>query len=213
MRALVFGSSIAEGYWATAGGWVQLLIQDVAQRHVRDAVSADQGDWVMNVGVGGDTVGRVASRLAGEAEARRGPYGGELTLVFAIGGNDAMQIAGRPMTETEDFTRGLGRLRDLAVEITPRVMFVGLTPMDPAAQLVRDHFDQDRLRHFDSLIHQSARSAGLPFVPVMDEFQVRGDRGEQLLSFDGVHPSDAGQRVIHDLVRPELARWLPDLGD
>jgi hypothetical protein len=57
VRALIFGSSIAEGYWASQGGWVQRLINDVARYHVENSQGAAEGDWVMNLGVGGDTVG------------------------------------------------------------------------------------------------------------------------------------------------------------
>jgi lysophospholipase L1-like esterase len=208
---MIFGSSIAEGYWAVSGGWVQLLIERVSQHHVDTRAGADRGDWVMNLGVGGDTVSRVAARLPGEAAARTGPHAADLAFVFAVGGNDSMRITGRDLSDPERFAGDLEGLHAVAAGLSQRVMFVGLTPVDPAAELARSLFDAGRLRVFDSVLREVSARAGAPFVPLMDDFQSGLDAGRQLLSFDGVHPSDEGHRLIHDRVRPVLAEWLHDL--
>jgi lysophospholipase L1-like esterase len=210
VRALVFGSSIAEGYWATQGGWVQRLIDDVARYHVENGQGATEGDWVMNVGIGGDTVRRVIDRFPAEARARAGLGAGELAVVFAIGANDSMRIAGRELSTPQRFREDLAELHRLARELTDRVMFVGFTAMDPDGEATRQFFDLARVREFQQVLTRFALDSGSEFVEVMEEFQVLLDTGHLLL-VDGVHPNDAGHEVIYRQVKPVLARWLATL--
>ena len=210
MRALVFGRCIAEGYWATQGGWVQRLVNDVARYHVENGLGADEGDWVMNVGIGGDTVRRVIDRFPAEARARLGRGSGELAVVFAIGANDSMRIAGRELSTPQRFRDDLAELHRLASELTDRVMFVGFTAMDPAGVVTRRFFDLARVREFQQVLAQFAADSGSGFAEVMEEFQALLDAGHLLLA-DGVHPNDAGHEVIYRQVKPVLARWLPAL--
>ena len=210
MRALVFGSSIAEGYWATEGGWVQRLINDVARYHVENGQGAAEGDWVMNVGISGDTVRRVIDRFPAEARARAGMGAGELAVVFAIGANDSMRIAGRKISMPQRFRQDLAELHRLASELTDRVMFVGFTAMDPKAEATRQFFDLARVREFQQVLARFALDSGSQFVEVMEEFQALLDAGHLLLA-DGVHPNDAGHEVIYRQVKPALARWLTTL--
>lgn len=210
MRALVFGSSIAEGYWATRGGWVQRLINDVAQYHVAHGLGASDGDWVMNLGIGGDTVRRVIERFPAEARARLAVAADELAVVFAVGANDSMRIAGRELSTPQRFVEDLAELHTLASELTDRVMFVGFSAMDPDGEVTRQFFDPGRVREFDEALAQFAHDRGAQFVEVMSAFQARLDEGHQLL-VDGVHPNDAGHQVIYSQVKPALARWLTTL--
>jgi len=210
VRALVFGSSIAEGYWATEGGWVQRLINDVARYHVENGQGAAEGDWVMNVGISGDTVRRVIDRFPAEARARAGMGAGELAVVFAIGANDSMRIAGRKISMPQRFRQDLAELHRLASELTDRVMFVGFTAMDPKAEATRQFFDLARVREFQQVLARFALDSGSQFVEVMEEFQALLDAGHLLLA-DGVHPNDAGHEVIYRQVKPALARWLTTL--
>jgi len=210
VRALVFGSSIAEGYWATKGGWVQCLINDVARYHVENGQGATEGDWVMNVGIGGDTVRRVIDRFPAEARARAGLGAGELAVVFAIGANDSMRIAGRELSTPQRFREDLAELHRLASELTDRVMFVGFTAMDPEGAATRQFFDLARVREFQQVLTRFALDSGSEFVEVMEEFQALLDAGHLLL-VDGVHPNDAGHEVIYRQVKPVLARWLATL--
>jgi lysophospholipase L1-like esterase len=207
---LVFGSSIAEGYWATKGGWVQCLINDVARYHVENGQGATEGDWVMNVGIGGDTVRRVIDRFPAEARARAGLGAGELAVVFAIGANDSMRIAGRELSTPQRFREDLAELHRLASELTDRVMFVGFTAMDPEGAATRQFFDLARVREFQQVLTRFALDSGSEFVEVMEEFQALLDAGHLLL-VDGVHPNDAGHEVIYRQVKPVLARWLATL--
>lgn len=211
MRALVFGSSIAEGYWATHGGWVQRLINDVARYHVTHGLGASDGDWVMNLGIGGDTVRRVIDRFSPEARARLGMTAAdELVVVFAVGANDSMRIAGKELSTPERFVEDLAELHKLASALTDRIMFVGFTAMDPDGEITRQFFDPARVREFHEVLAEFAHGHDAQFVDVMSAFQERLDEGHQLL-VDGVHPNDAGHEIIYDQVKPALARWLTTL--
>jgi len=210
VRALVFGSSIAEGYWATQGGWVQRLVNDVARYHVAKNQGATDGDWVMNVGIGGDTVRRVIDRFPAEARARLGMRPDELAVVFAVGANDSMRIAGRELSTPQRFREDLAELHRLARELTDRILFVGFTAMDPDGEATRRFFDPARVRDFQEVLARFAVDSGSEFVDVMAEFQALVDAGHRLL-VDGVHPNDAGHEVIYRQVKPVLARWLTTL--
>jgi lysophospholipase L1-like esterase len=210
VRALVFGSSIAEGYWATQGGWVQRLVNDVARYHVEHGQGAAAGDWIVNASVGGDTVRRVIDRFPAEARARSGHAMDELAVVFAVGANDSMRIAGRELSTPERFRADLAELHRLARELTDRVMYVGFTPMDPDGEATRQFFDLPRVQEFHQVLARFAADSGSPFVDVSEEFQTLLDAGHPLL-VDGVHPNNAGHEVIYRHVKPALARWLTTL--
>lgn len=211
MRALIFGSSIAEGYWATQGGWAQRLINNVAQYHVEHGQDANEGDWIMNLGVGGDTVRRVIDRFPAEARARSGPGAGDdLAVVFAVGANDSMRIAGTELSTPERFADDLAELHRLATQVTRRVMFVGFTPMDPDGEATKRFFDLPRVREFGDLLRTFATNSGSPFVEIAEPFQVLLDSGHTLL-VDGVHPNDAGHEVIYRQIKPVLGQWLTTL--
>jgi len=182
----------------------------VARYHVENGLGADEGDWVMNVGIGGDTVRRVIDRFPAEARARLGRGSGELAVVFAIGANDSMRIEGRELSTPQRFRDDLAELHQLASELTDRVMFVGFTAMDPAGEVTRRFFDLARVREFQQVLAQFAADSGSGFAEVMEEFQALLDAGHPLL-VDGVHPSDAGHEVIYRQVKPVLARWLTTL--
>jgi hypothetical protein len=64
VKVLVFGSSIAEGYWATRGGWVQQLINDVAPFGIDHGQGGGEVDWIMNLGVAGSTPAQFTDNLA-----------------------------------------------------------------------------------------------------------------------------------------------------
>lgn len=211
MRALVFGSSIAEGCWATRGGWVQRLIDDVALHHVREGLDATQGDWVMNLGIGGDTVRHVLARVRAETQARRGFSSDDPVLVFAVGANDSMVVDGRALSSPERFRSDLLELCRVAGELTSRILFVGFTAMDPAGETTRRFFDPPRVLRFEMILREVAADAGAEVVNLLDPFQEALDAGADLL-VDGVHPNDDGHQLIYQTVKPALARWLSTLG-
>jgi lysophospholipase L1-like esterase len=208
---LVFGSSIAEGYWATERGWVQRLIGDVARYHVVNRLGATEGDWIMNLGVGGDTVRRVIGRFPGECRARIGPDAGQLVVVFWVGANDSMIVNGRGLSTPHQFNDDLGELYSLALEVTDRIMFIGFSPMNFDVDTARQFFESSRVLDFERVLRAFARDAGAQFVEINEPFQALLKEGHELLSFDGVHPNDAGHDVIYSHVKPALARWLTTL--
>jgi lysophospholipase L1-like esterase len=156
VKVLVFGSSIAEGYLATRGGWVQQLINDVAPFGIDHGQGGGEVDWIMNLGVAGDTTGKVLARFEAETQARIGPPDAALGVVFAVGANDSMKVGDHYLSTPAQFTDNLAALHGLARRRTDHIMFVDFTAMDPDGPGTRQFFDPVRVAHAVEVAGQAA---------------------------------------------------------
>lgn len=211
MRMLVFGDSIAQGYYdIERGGWVSLLFLDVLARKVRHT---DYPTELFNVSVSGDTIKRITARLEAEASARK--WADEpVLLIFAVGINDTLLDNGQPLSSPEQYADDLKELYAVASKITDQLFFVGLTSVDEAESApwkfnTGSHelsWRNDRIAKFDAVLQSFADQKRVGYVPVFEHFQERQAAGD-ILHADGLHPSAAGHRLIYEQVKQYLAGY------
>ncbi len=194
---MVFGDSIAHGYFDSKGGWVN----HIATTYKRIALANLSSPWtsVYNLGIAGDTVFGVRDRLNSEIETRRVSDDDEC-IVIAVGINDAILRKNRVTTEVYDFQEVYDDVIDMALKISPRVICVGLTAVkesetDPwVYSSSGKQWKNNRINLFEDTIKQSAENKQVPFVPIHDEF-LRRTTSKNMLA-DGLHPNDAGHSFI-----------------
>lgn len=206
MRILIFGDSVAQGYFATRGGWVELIANDYRQQSLTQLGS----NWttVFNLGVDGDTARDGLKRLENETAARQ--YANEPTaIILAFGLNDATLVNNVAREDVYDFQENYEKLLKHSLKLADRVLCVGLTAVEEKLanpwkySSSSEQWLNNRLNLFEDTIKQVAMNMDVNFVPVHDEFLRRLEHGEQLLA-DGLHPTDEGHKLIAALVHPEL---------
>lgn len=213
MRVLVFGDSIAHGFYDSRGGWVQRF---ASEAHMKTLESLNTGGSysveVHNLGVSGDTAEGVLHRMESEVESRR-LYDETDVIVIAIGTNDAVLKQNVAQNDEYEFQQTLEEAIDTAKNLTDKVLCIGLPAVD---ELQSDpwkfsrtgwQYKNNRLDLFEDTVKQSAERKDVTFVPVFDQFKAQLDVGHDLLA-DGLHPNDAGHELIYQIVKPKLEELL-----
>ncbi len=205
MRILIFGDSIAQGYYDTEhGGWANLLLLDVLARKTR---RTDYQTELFNVSISGDTTKRIVARLESEASTRKWEDEPVL-LIFAVGINDTLLDNGQPLSSPEQYASELEELYVAASKITDQLVFVGLTSVNEAESApwkfnTGTHelsWRNDRIAQFDAALQEFAREKRAGYVPVFELYKERQAKGETLHA-DGLHPNAAGHHVIYEQVK------------
>jgi len=207
MFVLIFGDSITQGMWDSRGGWAQRLIDDYFALQMRD-LDKDV-PMVANLGVSADTTVELLARFEHEAMARQRP---EMAFVFAIGTNDSRIDGAKPFSTPEKYAANLERLIDQAKQfVAPdRLLFVGLQPCDETRTMPVSWCDvtytNERLQAFDQALRQACTKHKTAHIPIFEVFQ--NAQAKQQLLIDGLHPGDAGHRLIYEQVKPTLGSLL-----
>jgi lysophospholipase L1-like esterase len=182
VQTVFLGDSITRGVSpstrlpSAAGSWVT------------HAVDTPRTPWVLeaNAGVFGDTLGQMRARFPVEVLEHR-PEG----LVILGGTNDA--IRGVPVEESVDALRQMIVSAD---SVGIEVWVVAPPPIEPAVPALTDLVEAER---------ELAAELGVTFVDPTAAVS-DGDGGwQEGLSFDGVHPSEAGARRLAEAVVAELS--------
>lgn len=205
MRVLIFGDSIAQGFWDIEGGWVSRIRKYYDQQMI-DGIDNDP-PTIFNLGVSGNSSGDVLARFEGETEARATE---ELAFVIAVGVNDARIKAGVNYSDTNLYRQNLGEILKLAKQYSNKVLFVGLTPcVEERSNPVswgNTGYTNNRIKEFDDTLRKFCKENQVPFVEVFEKF-AKAEAENELLP-DSLHPNDKGHQLIADLVKPKLQELL-----
>jgi lysophospholipase L1-like esterase len=210
MRVLIFGDSIAQGFFDSKGGWANRIANDYHQK-VLDSLNGDLPE-VFNLGVSGDDIENLLDRIEDESEARRWKNG-QLLIVVAIGINDSILKENRAVKDEYKFQEQYEKLVDIVQDFSEHCLFVGLSAVDEnltdpiASSTTGKQFLNNRINLFEDCIKQVCEQKNVPFVPVHDMFIGQLEAGESLLS-DGLHPNEAGHQLIVEIVKPYLEKLL-----
>lgn len=205
MRVLIFGDSIAQGFWDIEGGWVARLRKTYDER----AVDTDDYDQpaIFNLGVSGNSSDDVLARFKNEVKARATE---ELALVIAIGVNDARTEAGVDYSDINRYKQNLSEILKAAQQHSSKILFVGLTPcVEERSNPVSwgdTGYTNSRIKEFDDTLSQFCREKQVELVEVYEPF-VKAEAETELLP-DGLHPNEEGHQLIADLVLPKLQNLL-----
>lgn len=210
MRILIFGDSIAQGFWdVELGGWVQRVRKEYDRQTVKNL--AGKLSVFFNLGIDGATTANVVKQLPYEVEARRwqdDPF----ILVFQVGLNDTQFAYEEVMSTPEQYRDELGVLAAAAGHYSDKILFVGMTAVDDKLCNPWAHsptgvsFKNERILEFEETLRKFCIEKDIAHVQIFEKFQAAMASGELLA--DGLHPNDAGHQLIADLVRPELDKLL-----
>ncbi len=181
-RIVILGDSLTAGLGLPPDEAYPALIQ--ARLDARDA-----GWQVINAGVSGDTSAGGMRRLDWSLD------GGAAVVVVALGGNDALR--GLPVA---DLRRNLERAVDRAKEAGARVVLAGMqAPTNTGPEYTTA---------FRAVYPAVAAERGATLVP----FLLEGVAGvEALNQADGIHPNQAGARLVADTVWRALEPLVREL--
>ena len=191
MVICIFGDSITWGASdSEKGGWVERLKVYLAEKHDTE---------VYNLGVSGDNTEDLLQRFEIEAAARKPNI-----IIFAIGINDSQYINSKdnPRVTLHTFEQNLTQLVEIAKKFAPRIIFVGLTPVDesktkPIPWDTQKYYDNENIQEYDSVIQSVCEQKKILFVPVYNVI-ARED------FHDGLHPNAVGHSKIYEKVRDFL---------
>ncbi len=200
LKIIAVGDSIIYGFGdPVGGGWIERLRRSWM-------IPGSLGHALYNLGVRGDGVQQVATRLESEFRLR-----GELRnrvpdlLILSVGTNDSARLSrpdGRNFTDFDLFSVEMERLLDQAVQLCP-VLFVGMVPVDESKMpflncLYYNHADQWRYKEATRLACEARQ---IPYLDVFSDWQSQesqwfGDR----ITEDGLHPNVMGYEALLDQV-------------
>lgn len=204
MRILIFGDSIAWGAWDTEGGWVARLRKSFDEQTI--ASEFEDYHSVYNLGISGNTTRDILNRFDGEVKARF--EDGQKCIIFAIGVNDSQfdVETKQPLISPEEFRENLLKLIGEAEKITPRILLLGLLPVEdeklnPMPWEPTHGYATEYVRRYEQIIREVAEGQGVQFIPLLEEFLQKDFKS---LLIDGIHPNDEGHALVVEIVQREL---------
>ena len=204
MRVLVFGDSIAQGFFDKNGGWVESL-----KRHCnKDFTQGSDYLTFFNMSISGDFSKNVLDRLGNELQARVWP-GEDQVIIFAVGINDSIVVSGKNAVTEAEFKQNISSILNIAKTYSSKVLFVGFTPVvdelvQPVSWDESISYSNSRIEVFNGIIWSVCERRHFNFVDVYDVFKRNKD--PQSLFDDGVHPNAEGHELIFKTVLPEFNR-------
>jgi lysophospholipase L1-like esterase len=203
-KIFIFGDSIAYGAWDPAGGWVERLRQWV---FATTRGEYNRGTFLYNLSIVGETTAELRKRFPTELAARQ-PEPEDL-IVFATGINDAQFVQGQPIATPADVCTHVRALLQQARAWTPRLCWVGLTPVDearttPIPWMPDRAYQNAAVAAFEVAIRQTAAAEAIPYLELFRAWTA--DRGYPQLLCDGIHPNAAGHAQIYERIKAFLQR-------
>lgn len=199
MRVLIFGDSIAQGFWDKSGGWVDRLRAHYAEQYF-SGQSYDP-PTVFNLGVSSNSSNDLLLRLYNEASVR--DDGQELVVVIAIGINDARIKGDTPYSSPDKFRDNIKQLLEQALKLANNVLVVGCTACNESLTKPvawgETSYTNDRIWEFEAELRDVCNSQNVPHVALFESFN-----GNSYLLHDGLHPNSDGHELIYNLVLKEL---------
>lgn len=209
MRVLVFGDSIAQGFWDSEGGWAARLRRYYDELEINDFKNSYP--TIFNLGVSGDATKDVRKRLEPETKARLWPTE-EIAYIFAIGLNDTVYRGQEFESKPEKYRQELTEILAIAKNYSKKILFVGLTPVvDSRVQPLQwsasgKCYSNERIIKFEDALKSFCAENKVAYVPVFEKLKQGQDRKEMMP--DGAHPNNEGHELIYQLVKPELDKLL-----
>lgn len=193
MKILVFGDSIGYGYHDDKGGWA---------RRLREYCEGQNGPRVINLSVGGRTTKDLIKTI--RADFEKNTAGSESTVIIALGINDSavLHASENFVIPLPDFNMNINWLINETRNLTPNIIFVGLTPIiEENLQNWKDEisYSSEFVHEFDSVIRNLCQHKRVPYIDLRD---LTPDD----LNKDGLHPNSAGHAKIFERVRDVLLK-------
>ena len=193
MDVLCFGDSITEGYFDSAGGWVERLSKKF-----------NQEIKFVNLGVSGDSSYSLLNRISDDLNEN---VSDNKTIIIAIGVNDSRTKSGQYFSTTENFRRNLYKILEQAEQYSNKILFVGLAPCEENSINTDDNgYTNFRIKDFDRTLSNFCAQNNIGFVEILEPFTNKLKKNKLLT--DVIHPNDKGHQIICDLIYPKLNNIL-----
>lgn len=199
MHIIVFGDSIAQGFFDTeTGGWVTLLSSFLQKKTIDSDFETYSA--VFNQSISGESTVEITSRFKNEINSRL-ESDDKNVIIFAGGINDAKRLL--PSKElyvsVEETVSSVRNFIEMAKEITPHVYAVGSIRVNEeiTTQFENDTFQNADIEEYDQAIEKCVGECGVKFIPMSDLLKL-----EHLV--DGLHPNAEGHRQIFKRVKEAL---------
>jgi len=191
-KILVFGDSITYGQLdLEMGGWVNRLRLRLAND------SSIASCHVFNMGISGQTTGEILERFERECKGRVVEEFNNI-IVIAAGINDSQLLDNEPIADEDELRANVKALIEKAKELTPKVIYVGLTPVDDkrTVPFIWDKsrkWINERVAAYDEIISSVCSEMGVRYVYVYDQI-------DPATNADGLHPSGDGHEILADIM-------------
>lgn len=177
-KVLCLGDSLTEGYGvAREAAWPELLQTDLKKLGLSDIT-------IVNAGISGSTSASGLSRLKWFLKSPEQPE----ILILELGANDGLRGIDPKVTQ-----KNLRDVIHLAKSRGIRVLLAGMQ--------MPTNYGPEYTKKFAALYPEIAKDEGVDFIPFFLE-GVAGDRS--LNQADGIHPNEAGYKIIAKTVSKYL---------
>lgn len=173
-KLLILGDSLTEGYGVAKDKAFPALVEAKLQ-----AAGGALKEWkVINSGVSGSTSASAPSRLAWALKSKPD------AVLIALGANDGLRGI-KPAATKESLTKAVRAVKEKKIA----VLLAGME-MPP-------NFGKDYRDEFRKVFTDVAKAEKVPLLP----FLLEGVGGNPKLNLeDGIHPNEAGHRIVADHV-------------
>jgi lysophospholipase L1-like esterase len=157
--------------------------------------------YLYNLGICGNTTEDILERFDVEAKARVTfkREQDENVILFSVGINDSKILIEEKTNrmKIDAFSKNIKTLIDKAKSYTPKIAFIGLTPVeeDKTART------NERVKEFNDSIKEICQQNDVLFFDMFEEFSKLDYK--KLLS-DGLHPSPEGYQKMYELIKDFL---------
>lgn len=201
MIYLIFGDSITHGEWDPEGGWVGRLKRHLCE--ITIATNFENYFEVYNLGISGDTSTGILARFERETKVRFEKD--DITLIFAIGINDSLFFNNekRFKVAPEKFTENIRNIIKIGQQYTPRIIFIGLTPVDekkvdPLPWLPEGSYKNEYIKKYNQLVKEICQTEKVDFVDLWEKLSVDSFVDNLI---DGIHPNSQGHQEIFEILK------------
>lgn len=197
---LVFGASIAQGYYDKEGGWVDRLKRYFLEQEIIH--KWEQSVNVFNLALSGNTTTNILFRIAKETPQRIwGKH--EAIFVFEIGLNDSIIIKGKPKIPLGNFRKNLTLLVKFCKKYSNKIIFLGLTPVEegkvtPMPWSPTEYWYNERIKNYDTVLKKFCKDNNLGHIELFERLN-RLNLKNYLA--DGGHPNTKGHELIFETVK------------
>lgn len=185
-RVVVFGDSLSAGYGIDKAKAYPACLEELARAKGHDVD-------VLNAGVSGDTSAGGLRRIDWSL---RQPLD---ILILELGANDGLRGVG-----TEETASNLQAIIDRVKQKNPKAVII------IAGMTLPPNLGKDFIQRFEEVFKSLAKANQALLIP----FLLEGVAGRpELNQADGIHPTEAGHRIVAKTVLPYLLKALAQKAD
>jgi len=205
MRILVFGDSIAQGFWDVEGGWVSRLRRHFDSKGVADKTY--DHPLIFNLGVSADTTRDLLKRMESEIKARARE---NMIIVLSIGVNDSQVVGQSAFMTVDEYTVNIAKLLSIVKRFTNKILCVGLSPVveqrTTPVSWIDISYTNERLKLFDVELENVCIENAVEYIPIFNALYTAQQTSEHMT--DGLHPDNNGHQVMLELILPEIEKLV-----